>query len=411
VFDLDKWQEILATVRANKLRTFLTGFSVAWGIFMLVVLLGSGNGLAHGIEYQFRDDAINSIWVRSGQTSVPYKGMQPGRTVQFTNEDYDAIKDGVPGVEHITARFFLSGQYTVNHGNQYGNFNVRCVHPDHRFLEKTIVTEGRFLDALDLAEHRKVAVIGVLVRDALFGKGKPALGQYIDVNSIPFKVVGVFRDEGGEGEMEMIYLPITTAQRTFNGANHVAMIMFTTGDATLGQSKKMATEVRDDLAARHLFAPDDERAVFVNNSVETFQRFVDLMGGIRLFVWVVGIGTILAGVVGVSNIMMIVVKERTREIGVRKALGASPASVVGLVLQESVAITAVAGYVGLVLGVAVLALADRQLPSDGFFINPDVNLRVAIAATVLLVTAGTVAGFFPALRAARIRPIEALREE
>ena len=411
MFDLDKWQEILATVRANKLRTFLTGFSVAWGIFMLVVLLGSGNGLAHGIAYQFRDDAVNSIWVRSGQTSVPYKGLQPGRTVQFTNEDYGAIKRDVGGVEHITGRFYLSGQVTVSYRDQYGTFNIRSVHPDHQYLEKTIVVEGRFLNDLDLREYRKVAVIGVLVRDALFGKDQPALSKYINVNGIPFKVVGVFRDEGGEGEMEMIYLPISTAQRTFNGANRVAQIMFTTGDADVAASEKMVKETRDDLATRHVFSPDDQRAIAISNGVESFQRFVNLMGGIRLFIWIVGIGTILAGVVGVSNIMMIVVKERTREIGVRKALGATPASVVSLVLQESVAITAVAGYLGLVLGVAVLEVAGRQLPTDGFFIRPDVDLRVAVAATVLLVVAGAVAGFFPARRAARIRPIEALREE
>jgi putative ABC transport system permease protein len=411
VFDLDKWQEILATVRANKLRTFLTGFSVAWGIFMLVVLLGSGNGLAHGIEYQFRDDAVNSIWVRSGTTSTPYRGLQPGREVRFTNDDYAAVRRGVAGVEHSTARFFVSGQFTVSRGSEYGNFTIRSVHPGHRYLEKTIVTEGRYLDDLDLAEHRKVAVIGLLVRDALFGEGRPAIGEYISINGIPFKVVGLFRDEGSEGEMQMIYLPITTAQRTFNGANRVHMFMFTTGAADLPASERMVTDVRDTLAARHVFDPGDERALFISNGVENFQRFITLMGNIRLFVWMIGIGTILAGVVGVSNIMMIVVKERTREIGVRKALGATPGSVVGLVLQESVAITAVAGYVGLVLGVAVLELAGRQLPQEGFFINPDVDLRVAVAATVLLVGAGTVAGFFPARRAAGIRPVEALREE
>ncbi len=410
VFDLDKWQEILATVRANKLRTFLTGFSVAWGIFMLVVLLGSGNGLAHGIEYQFRDDAINSVWVRSGQTSVPYRGMRPGRNVQFTNEDYAAIRDGVDGIEHMTGRFYISGQFTVSYKDEYGNFDVRSVHPGHRYLEKTIITAGRYLDDLDLREYRKVAVIGVLVRDQLFGKEDP-LGKYIALNGIAFKVVGMFTDDGGEGEQSKIYLPITTAQRTFNGANRIAMFMFTTGQATLPESEEMAKETRETLATRHVFSPDDERAVYVNNNVEFFQRFVQLMGGIRLFIWIIGVGTILAGVVGVSNIMMIVVRERTREIGVRKALGATPWSVIGLVLQESVAITAVAGYVGLVLGVGLLELASRQLPHEGFFINPSVDLRVAVAATVLLVVAGTVAGFFPARRAARIRPIEALRDE
>lgn len=410
MFDLDTWQEILATLRQNKLRAALTGFSVAWGIFMLVVLLGSGTGLAHGVEYQFRDDAINSVWVSSGQTSVAYKGLQPGRQVQFDNGDYDTVKGGIPGVEHITARFRAEGELNVTYKNEYGSYDIRSVHPDHQYLEKTIIVDGRYLNDFDLQEHRKVAVIGVLVRDALFGK-EPAIGKNIQINGIAFRVVGVFEDEGGENEQSKIYLPITTAQRTFNGADRISQIMYTTGDADLAQSKTMAAETRDTLAARHSFDPEDARAVFIRNNVEFFQQFVALSAGIRLFVWVIGIGTILAGVVGVSNIMMIVVKERTREIGVRKALGATPGSVLGLILLESVLITGVAGYCGLVLGVGLLELVGSHLPSTGFFINPSVDLRVAISATVLLVVAGTLAGLVPARRAARISPIEALRDE
>jgi putative ABC transport system permease protein len=410
MLDLDTWQEIFDTIRTNKLRSFLTGFSVAWGIFMLIVLLGSGQGLGHGVESQFKDDAINSIWVFPGQTSVPYKGLKPGRNVQLTNEDRDGIRTGVEGVEHITSRFRISGNLRVRYRNETSTFDVRCVHPDHLYLEKTIITEGRFLDEPDLKELRKVAVIGVRVKDALFKK-EPALGKYIEVNGVAFKVVGIFTDEGGEGEQEKIYLPISTAQRAFGGYNKVGQIMMTTGSAPVEQTKGMTKEIRQKLADTHTYSVDDTRAAFVSDNNENFARIMNVILGIRVFVWIVGIGTILAGVVGVSNIMMITVRERTREIGVRKALGATPYSIVALILQESILITSVAGYIGLVLGIAVLEVAQKFIPKDGFFVNPEVSLTVAIEATVLLVLAGTFAGFVPARRAASVRPVEALRNE
>ena len=410
MFDIDTWQEIFDTIRTNKLRSLLTGFSVAWGIFMLIVLLGSGQGLGHGVESQFKDDAINSIWVFPGQTSMPYKGLQPGRRVQLTNEDRDGIKSGVDGVEHITSRFYITGNLRVRYKDETSTFDVRCVHPDHLYLEKTIITEGRFLNDPDLAEIRKVAVIGVRVKEALFKK-EPALGKNIEVNGVAFKVVGIFTDEGGEGEQEKVYLPITTAQRAFGGYNKVAMIMMTTGEDSLDQTKEMSSEIRKKLADAHTFSVEDTRAAFVRDNNEQFARIMNVILGIRVFVWIVGIGTILAGVVGVSNIMMITVRERTREIGVRKALGATPWSIVSLILQESVLITSVAGYIGLVLGIAVLELAQKFIPPDGFFVNPEVSLSVAIEATVLLVLAGAFAGFVPARRAAAVRPVEALRNE
>lgn len=410
MFDLDTWQEILATIRQNKLRTLLTGFSVAWGIFMLIVLLGSGEGMANGVEYQFRDDAINSIWVSSGQTSLPHRGLQPGRDIQLTNRDYEAMRDRLEGVEHITSRFYLRGTVTVSYRDEYGNYDIRSVHPDHRYLEKTLVTQGRFLNQLDLDQHRKVAAIGEAVAEGLF-KGRPAIGEYLKINGIPFKVVGLFRDEGAPGEEEKIYLPISTSQRVFNGADRVNQIMLTVEDPDLEASQVVAEELRQGLAERHRFAPDDPRAVFVRNNVEFFQRFLQVIGGIRLFVWAIGIGTILAGVVGVSNIMMITVQERTREIGVRKALGATPWSIVGLVLQESVLITSIAGYLGLVAGVALLELGAPHLPESEFFVQPGVDFSIAITATLLLIVAGTVAGFFPARRAAKVQPVEALRDE
>lgn len=410
MLSLDVWQEILDTTRKNKLRSFLTGFSVAWGIFMLVVLLGSGTGLKNGIEHEFRDDAINSLWIRSGQTSVPYRGLQPGRDIRFTNRDHDSIETTIDGVEHITSRFYIRGNTLVTYGKESGTYDVRSVHPDHRYLENTIMTAGRFLNDLDLREHRKVAVLGELIRDDLFGDD-PGIGEYIHVNGIAFKVIGVFEDTGGENEMRKIYLPISTAQRTFNGRDRVAQIMVTVGDAGVEESEVISRNITRDLAARHRFDPEDRRAVFINNNLERFQRFLRVIGGMKAFIWVIGFGTLLAGVVGISNIMMITVRERTKEFGVRKALGATPGSIVGLILQEAVFITGVAGYIGLVLGVAVLEAAATNLPGSSFFRNPSVDLTMALYATLLLVVAGATAGLVPAIRAARIRPIEALRDE
>jgi len=410
MFDIDTWQEILDTIRANRMRSFLTAFSVAWGIFMLIVLLGSGQGLRNGVAYQFRDDAVNSIWVFPGQTSTPYKGLQPGRRVELTNEDHDDIATGVDGIDHITSRFSISGNLQVRYREETSAFDVRAVHPGHLYLEKTIITDGRFINPIDIQEYRKVAVLGAKVVTALF-HDEPPIDRYIEINGVAFKVVGTFTDEGGEGELQKIYLPITTAQRAFGGANRVNQIMMTTGDEPLDRTAAMAKDVHRRVALRHTFSVDDERAVYVRDNNEEFDRFMKLMTAIRMFVWVVGLGTILAGVVGVSNIMMIAVRERTREIGVRRALGATPWSVVSLILKESILITGVAGYTGLVLGIAVLEIAARFLPADGFFQKPEVDLGVAIQATLLLIAAGAAAGFFPARRAGALRPVEALRSE
>ncbi|MEZ4827708.1 MAG: ABC transporter permease [Bacteroidia bacterium] len=411
MFDIDKWQEIFATIAKNKLRTFLTAFSVAWGIFMLVILLGAGNGLKYGVSNMFKDDAINSIWISGGMTSIPYKGLQPGRQVQFTNEDFDMVKSQIEGIDHISARFNIRSGITVNYKNEYGSFSVRCVHPDYKYLEKTIIKEGRFVNDLDISEYRKVVAIGVRVRDALFAH-EPAMGKYINLNGISFKVVGIFEDEGSEGETEMLYIPISTAQRTFNGANNINQIMVTVGDADLEESMKIANNIREKLAKRNNFSLDDPKAAYVRNSIEQFQNIMGVIGGIQAFIWVIGIGTILAGVVGVGNIMMIVVKERTKEIGIRKAIGATPWSILSLIIQESVFITSMAGYLGLILGVGLLSLVASFVPADTpMFSNPEINLVVAFEAMILLVVAGTAAGMVPAVKAARIRPIEALRDE
>ncbi|MBN2616188.1 MAG: ABC transporter permease [Bacteroidales bacterium] len=410
IFERDNWQEIFSTINKNKLRTFLTGFSVAWGIFMLIILLGSGNGLQNGIHHQFEDDAINSLWVFSGQTTKAYKGMNAGRRILFNNQDYQKVKNSDAFIDHASGRFYL-GSKVINFKKNYGTYDIRAVNPGHKYIEKTNITQGRFLNEFDNKKFQKVVVIGDIVRKDLFKKGEEPLGQYINVGRIPFKVIGVFEDAGGEGEMRKVYIPISTAQRIFNGNNRIHQMMMTVGNASLKQTKQIEKEIRTQLAALHHFDPDDSRAIRINNNVENYKQFQNLFLGIKIFIWIVGIGTIIAGIVGISNIMMIVVKERTREIGVRKALGATPVSIIGLILLESTVITSFAGYIGLMLGVGLLELINKYMPASDFFRNPEANIQVALTAMLLLIIAGIIAGFIPARKAASIKPIEALRDE
>jgi len=410
MFDLDKWQEIFNTISKNKLRTILTGFSVAWGIFMLIILLGSGYGLENGVKNQFRSAASNSIFVRGGSTSMAYEGFQPGRDIQLKNSDYDDIKSNISQIDHMSSRFFIRGGATTSYKNKFGTFEVRSVHPDHAYIENTVIHQGRYINNSDLQEYKKVTCIGTLIKEQLFGKEDP-LGKYINVNGIAFLVVGVFEDEEGDYENRMLYLPITTAQKAFNGNENIRQILLTTGDATVEESKEIVTSITNMLAKKHKFDKTDIKAVSIWNNYEEYKKVLAMMANIRMFIWVIGIGTIIAGIVGVSNIMMIVVKERTKEIGVRKALGATPGSIVGLIIQESIFITAVAGYLGLIAGVGLLELVSKNMPPSDFFDRPEVNLGVAISATIVLIFAGTIAGLIPARKASRINPVVALRDE
>lgn len=413
MFDIDKWQEIYFTIKQNKLRTFLTAFSVSWGIFMLIFLLGFGTGFQNGVEGQFSEDATNSLWINSGQTSMAYKGIKPGKQIQMDNKDYESIKKQVKGVEYITSRFHCYGEFTIRYKNKYSSFEVLGCHPDHKFIEKQNTIKGRYLNELDHKEKRKVAIIGTKVVEGLFGEEDP-INKMIDVKGIMYKVVGVY-DEVDADEVKRIFIPLSVAQLTYEGTNRVHQIMFTAGDANVEESNEMKQSVVNLLSARHTFDPEDTRALHIWNNVENFQRFRSLFNGINMFLWVVGLGTIIAGIVGVSNIMLIVVKERTREIGVRKALGATPWSIISLFLQESIAITLLAGYTGLLAGVGLIELISWAMINfeikPEFFSNPEVDLKTAVAATLLLVFAGTLAGFFPARKAAKVSPIEALKDE
>lgn len=409
LFDVDNWQEIFSTIKKNKLRTFLTGFSVAWGIFMLMILLGSGNGLQNGIEYQFKSDATNTLWLWNGTTTKPYKGMQAGRQINFTNEDYDFVKNMIPGVKEISARYFLWQNRIVSYKKEYGSFDLLCVHPDMQVIENPTLVEGRFLNEIDIQKNRKVAVIGMPVRKALFKNGENPLGELIKINGVLFQVVGVFSDQY-ERDEQRIYLPISTTQMIFGGGNRIHNLTLTT-DLSPKESEQLEKNLREKLAQRHRFDKDDMGALYIGNRLKEYKQFQNLFLGIKIFVGIIGLFTIIAGIVGVSNIMIIVVNERTKEIGIRKAIGATPWSVILMIVLESVVITAMAGYIGLVAGIGLLELISANMPATEFFRNPEVDFSVGVSATLILVLAGVVAGFVPALRAARIKPVVALKDE
>jgi putative ABC transport system permease protein len=410
MFDPDKWQEIFSTISKNKLRTFLTGFSVAWGIFMLIILLGSGKGLENGVKEQFKDDATNSIWVNQGTTSLAYKGLKPGRNIQFTNDDHSIISD-LPNVEHAAGRFNIWENTTISYKNNYATYDIIATHPDYAFLEKLQVKSGRYLNEIDIREFRKSVALGEVVERELF-REEPALDKYIMVAGIPFKVVGVFTDPGGDRDLNRVYIPISTAQRVFNRGNKVNQISLTVADVTIEQSKQTVEAIRKEISKRHTIHPDDKRALFIWNTLEEYKKFLSLFAGIRIFIWIIGIGTLIAGIVGVSNIMIVVVNERTKEIGIRKSLGATPGSIIGLILQESILITAFAGYFGLIAGVGLMEIISPYFSAgENFFKDPEVDLKVALMATGILVLAGAMAGLIPARKASAIKPIEALRNE
>jgi putative ABC transport system permease protein len=409
MFDLEKWQEIFDVVKANKLRTFLTAFSVSWGIFMLIILLGAGQGLRNGFENEFRDDAINSVWLRTGTTSMPYRGMKPNRNIQMSNQEYEMIASSFEGIDHITGRLGIWGS-NVNYKEKSANLPLRGVHPDHQILENTIIKRGRYINDLDVKNRTKVAVIGEDAVKELFGDEDP-MGKYISVWKVMYKVVGIFNDEGGRWENKMIYLPVSTSQLVYNVKNRLDRIMFTTGTSSEEEVNQMIVETRKMLSDKLVFDPNDHRALYVDNNVEEYKMFTGIFTGINAFVWIIGIMTIIAGVVGISNIMMITVKERTKEIGVRKAIGATPASVVSMILLEAVVITTIAGYTGLVLGVFSLEYISELTTEPGAFMNPGVDFGVAVISTLVLVVAGSIAGLIPALQAARVKPIVALRDE
>ena len=414
MFNIERWQEIFEAISKNRLRTFLTGISVASGIFILVILLGAGKGLQNGIEKQFERDAAGIIEVWSGTTTKEYKGLNPGRQIQFRNSDYSQSVQKFEDKLDLRASTFNFWGANFTYGKESGSYQYRGVDPDYGGIENLTIVQGRFVNAKDLANNEKVATIGMKVKTDLF-KDSDAIGKEILINNINFKVIGVFTDPGGEREETRAYLPKTTVQRTFGGGDKISNLFFTLKktnnyDEALAQSEKFTQDLKNLLKSKNVVAPEDDGGVNAYNSVKDAKQFYDLNLYIRLFFWWVGIFTIIAGVVGVSNIMLIVVKERTKEIGIRKALGASPFSIISMILHESIFITTIAGFTGLLASLLLLEFVGPMVQSE-YFRNPEVDFSVALTTLVLLVFAGALAGFFPAYRAAKIKPIVALRDE
>jgi putative ABC transport system permease protein len=355
-------------------------------------------------------DAVNYLSISGGTTSMPYKGMKTGRRLQFTNEDKD-ILSRLDKVEASSSRTYVFLENSIlSYKNEYGTFDMFAISPEYRQVESISMIDGRFLNEKDITDYRKVVAVGRLVYEALF-KGEEAVGKYIKVGGVPFKVVGIFDDPGQDRDLQRIYLPVSTAQRVFNMGNNIGTVCLNLTDTDVNMSKQIEEKVNREMAAKHKFDPQDTRALNIFNSIENYRQFMDLFAGIRLFIWIIGTGTIIAGIVGVSNIMMIVVKERTKEIGIRKALGATPRTIISLILQESILITAFAGYIGLVAGVGLLELVANFLPEHDYFANPEININIAISATILLIVSGAIAGYVPARKAAAVKPVVALRDE
>jgi ABC-type antimicrobial peptide transport system, permease component len=414
MFDLERWQEIFDTIRKNKLRTFLTGLSVASGIFILVILLGFGQGMRNGIEHEFKEDASTSVWVWPGVTSKEYKGLNPGRPIQLVNENYDnATAMFNNEIEYGSSRTFVRG-VTVNYGKEALIYGVQGVSADFQFIENASMIEGRFINYQDETSAGKVAVIGNKIKKDVFNEVETPIGEFIDISGIPFKVIGVYK-EMEDREEERIYIPITTAQKAFNGGNRVNNMSFTLPpvenfDEAVAQAIDFKNGLTNYLQQVHTIAPDDTGALQVWSAMEEAKRYYGLTNNIKIFFWFVGICTIIAGVVGVSNIMMIVVKERTREIGIRKALGAKPWSIIGMILHEAIFVTAISGFAGLIFSMALLELVGPNIEVD-YVMNPSVNFNVAFSTVLVLIAAGTLAGFVPAYRAAKVKVIESLRDE
>ncbi len=422
MFDLDKWQEIFAALRKNKMRTFLTAFGVFWGIFMLIIMLGSGRGLQNAVFEGMKDFATNSVFIWTQPTSEPYAGFPRGRYFEFRNNDIEALLSNIPEIDVLAPRLHgrgggASGGNVVR-GLQSHSFNVNGDYPEWNLIDPVRITDGRFINDLDILHTRKVAVIGNLVQEALFEKDEDPIGEYIRINGVYFQVVGVFTplnsnmNFGGD-KAQSIHIPFTTLQRTYNLGDVVHYFAVTAKDdvpASLVDEKAKTL-----LKNRHKVAPHDQTAISGFNLEEEFKKIRGLFMGIDVLVWIVGIGTLLAGIIGISNIMLIVVKERTKEIGIQRAIGATPRKIISQIITESVFLTTIAGYFGLVLAVFLLEMVNKAIQANGSenkaFLNPGVDFNIAITALLILIAAGALAGLMPAKRAVSIKPIDALRDE
>ena len=413
--DFDKWAEIYSSLKKHKLRTFLTALGVFWGIFMLTLLLGAGNGFENSIMRNF-DLQKNSLFVWSARTSVPYKGMKPGRSVKLKNDDIEAIRKNIAEAGVVAPRNQLDGNFIVKYKNNNASFSVYGDYPDFIKIKDINLQQGRFINNADMRESRKIAIIGNRVQEILFKEEDP-IGKYIEIKGVYFLVVGLSkpRGEGGDNmeDAQTIYVPNSTFQRAFNRINQIDWFAFTPKKGV--RAETLEQKVKELLAARHLVSPNDLKAFGSANVEEEYEKVQSLFKGIAAFTWIVSIFTIIAGVVGVSNIMFIIVKERTNEIGIRKALGATPFSIISLIVQEALVLTAFSGYAGLVVGVGLIELINSLMQKFhvelNFFYNPQVDFGTALSALTLLIVTGLLAGLMPALKAAKVNPVEALKVE
>lgn len=422
MFDLDRWNEIWHALSKNKVRSLLTAFGVFWGIFMLIVMAGAGNGLTNGLVEGVAKFATNSALMWTDRTGEPYKGYKRGRFWNMDSEDIEIIRNRVPGVEILTPKNFGSngndGPNTIR-GTRNGSFNVKGDYPDYVKIDPVTIVKGRWINEMDIREKRKVCAIGTKVFETMFEPEENPLGEYLKVSGVYYQVIGVIKPEtriniNGRTE-ESVFIPFTTMQQTYNMGNEVHVIAFTAKPGV--PVSELEDKIKTIIRQRHAIAPTDVQAISSVNIEKQFLQMRGLFIGINILTWIVGIGTLMAGVIGVSNIMLVIVKERTKEIGVQRALGARPSTIITQVMLESVALTTVAGYIGLSLGVGLLELVNRILESQSrneeeiFFRHPEISISVALAALAVLIVAGMFAGSIPAKRALQIKPIEALREE
>lgn len=410
MFDLDRWREIFQNLNKNKLRTILSGFTVAFAIMLFAILFGIGNGLKNSFSKSFRGDAQNSIIIRSGRTTKPFKGLQSGRKIQFKNEDYNFIVNKFKSkIQHISPSV-RKNSIIVSYKNEKNAYTLQAVYPDYQFFSEMKIRNGRFINPLDIQQKVKSVVIGNLVQKELFGE-RSGVNKIININNIPYKVIGVFSNEGNDNEESQVFVPLSTLQLMYKNTDEIDRITLTYNPKlSLDEAVTFGNELLSSLKQKFNVHPRDIRAIRIRNYAETNRDVGQFMGVLNLIILFIGLGTLIAGIIGISNIMVYIVRERTKELGIRKAIGATPKSIVTMIMMESILVTAIAGYIGLLLGTGILKLMKNTL-EDYFITNPNVDTSVVIGATIILIIAGVVAGYLPAKRASEIKPIDALNDK
>lgn len=406
MFDLDRWQEIFSSIRSNMLRTVLSGFTVALGLYIFIVLFGIGTGLKNAFNDGFRS-AQNLISISSGRTSLAYAGLQADRLISFNNDDLEAVTtENKKNIEYSSPIY--STFWTVKYGKESGSYGINGAGEEEVYIKNRTVLDGRYLSPADIKENRNVAFIGKMVHRDLIKNGNP-IGKELDINGTIFKVIGVFSDNQGDWAERSISIPITTMQQLKKSSDTISEISLTYNmELSPDEAIQFGEELKNQLQERKKVSPEDEQAIWVFNNAENTKNGTMFLSVIIIIVGFIGIGTLVAGIIGISNIMVYIVKERTLEIGIRKAIGARPISIVVLILQESIVITVLSGIIGVLLGVLSLRLIGNNL-REYFILDPNVGWGAIFSAFVCLVISGAVAGFVPAYRASKIKPIEALR--